>query len=77
MKTREEAIAFCKRFPEVYEDYPFHDQNWTVMRYEKNRKSFAFIYERQGACLLYTSGHRGDPLASANAGKKGRAAGIL
>ncbi|WP_343249627.1 MmcQ/YjbR family DNA-binding protein [Diplocloster hominis] len=52
MKTREEAIAFCKGFPDVYEDYPFHDQNWTVMRYEKNRKSFAFIYERQGAVWI-------------------------
>ncbi|MBU9735961.1 MmcQ/YjbR family DNA-binding protein [Diplocloster agilis] len=52
MKTREEAIAFCKTFPEVYEDYPFHDQNWTVMRYKKNRKSFAFIYERQGTVWI-------------------------
>lgn len=32
METREEVIRFCQTFPGVYEDYPFHDDNWTVMR---------------------------------------------
>lgn len=31
---RETVIAFCKGLsPEVREDYPFHDDNWTVMRH--------------------------------------------
>lgn len=48
MKTRKEAITYCKSFSDVYEDYPFHDNNWTVMRIRKNKKSFAYIYEREG-----------------------------
>lgn len=48
MKTRQEVIAFCLGFDEVYEDYPFHDGNWTVMRCRKNKKTFALIYERDG-----------------------------
>lgn len=47
MKTREEAIAFCRSLPDSYEDYPFRDGDWTVMRRRSNRKSFALIFERQ------------------------------
>lgn len=47
VKTRQEAIDFCMTFKNVYEDYPFHDFNWTVMRHKENRKIFAAIYERQ------------------------------
>lgn len=49
VKTREEVIKYCKTLPDVYEDYPFHDQNWTVMRCRKSKKSFAYIYDREGA----------------------------
>ena len=52
MKTRQEAIAFCRSFAGVYEDYPFHDDNWTVMRHTKNKKTFAFIYERTGCTWI-------------------------
>lgn len=38
MKTRLEAIAYCTSLPNVYEDYPFHDANWTVMRHKENKK---------------------------------------
>ena len=48
MRTRAEAIAACMRLPGVYEDYPFDDPNWTVMRHAGNKKSFAFIFERNG-----------------------------
>lgn len=48
MKTREEAVRACCQFPGAWEDYPFDDPNWTVMRHRENRKSFAMIYERQG-----------------------------
>lgn len=34
------------KFPEVYEDYPFRDANWTLMRHIKNNKVFAWIYEK-------------------------------
>ena len=42
MNTRHEVIAFCLTLPDSYEDYPFHDANWTVMRYQE---------EQQGLCL--------------------------
>ena len=50
--TRQELIDFCLTFPAAYEDYPFDDimdaGAWTVMRHRFNKKSFAFIYERNG-----------------------------
>lgn len=48
MRTRKEVIEFCKSLKQVYEDYPFHDSNWTLMRHEANKKTFAFIFEREG-----------------------------
>ena len=47
---RREAIALCLELPDAWEDYPFHDPNWTVMRHKSNQKSFAMIFEHQG-CL--------------------------
>ncbi|WP_172251119.1 MmcQ/YjbR family DNA-binding protein [Saccharibacillus deserti] len=48
--NRQELIERCLEFPGAYEDYPF-DETWTVMRHGGNKKSFAFIYEREGhAC---------------------------
>ncbi|MCY8701534.1 MmcQ/YjbR family DNA-binding protein, partial [Bacillus spizizenii] len=32
MKNREEAIDYCLSFKDAYEDYPFRDKNWTLMR---------------------------------------------
>lgn len=48
MKTREEAIKYCMSYGNTYEDYPFHDANWTVMRHKGNDKTFALIFERNG-----------------------------
>lgn len=48
MTTRKEAVAFCLTFPDAYEDYPFHDPNWTVMRHSSNQKAFALIFEHSG-----------------------------
>jgi len=48
MKTREEAISECLKLNDSYEDYPFSDNNWTIMRHKSNRKMFAAIYERFG-----------------------------
>ncbi|BCN31663.1 MmcQ/YjbR family DNA-binding protein [Anaeromicropila herbilytica] len=47
MNTREEAIKFCCSLSETYEDMPFHDQNWTVIRHKANNKVFAWIFERE------------------------------
>lgn len=48
MKTRQDIIDFCLTFPDCYEDYPFKDTNWTLMRHLKNKKNFASIHERFG-----------------------------
>ena len=40
-------IEYCLTYPDAFEDYPF-DENWTAMRHGGNKKSFAFIYERDG-----------------------------
>ena len=54
--TRQKIIEFCLAFPAAYEDYPFDgitdDGAWTVMRHRSNKKSFAFIYERNGKLCL-------------------------
>ena len=48
MTERKEAIACASALKDVYEDYPFHDPNWCVMRHKKNKKTFALIYEKDG-----------------------------
>ena len=45
MKTRKDVIDYCLTLKNVYEDYPFHDFNWTVMRHMDNKKMFAAIYD--------------------------------
>ncbi len=44
MQTRAEAIACCLQLPDVYEDYPFADKNWTVMRHGQNKKAYAWTF---------------------------------
>ena len=48
MQTRQEAIAHCLAYPGAYEDYPFHDPNWCVIRHRANKRVFAWIFEREG-----------------------------
>ena len=48
MRTRKDVVDFCLSLDETYEDYPFHDVNWTVMRHTGNEKMFAAICERLG-----------------------------
>ena len=54
--TRRQLIDYCLTYPDAYEDYPFDGLVgapgvWTVMRHKDNKKSFAFIYERDGLCV--------------------------
>lgn len=48
MQTRQQAIDHCLTLAQSYEDQPFRDSGWTVIRHEQNRKIFAWIFERQG-----------------------------
>lgn len=46
MTTREEVLKYCLSFPDTYQDAPFHDENWQLVRCRKNRKAFAWTYYR-------------------------------
>ena len=48
MKTRKEALEYGLSFPDTYQDAPFHDQNWQLIRYSGNKKAFLWTYEREG-----------------------------
>ncbi len=48
MKTREEILKYGLSFPDTYQDAPFSDQNWKLVRYSGNRKAFLWTYERDG-----------------------------
>ena len=48
MINREEVIGYCMTFAYAYEDYPFDDANWTVMRRSDTKRGFTWIFERQG-----------------------------
>ena len=48
MKTREEALEYGLSFPDTYQDAPFHDENWQLVRYKDNKKAFLWTYERDG-----------------------------
>ncbi len=48
MKTREEALEYGLSFPDTYQDAPFHDTNWQLVRVKKSKKVFLWTYERNG-----------------------------
>ena len=48
MKTREQVLAYGLSFPDTYQDAPFHDENWQLVRYKGNRKAFLWTYEKNG-----------------------------
>jgi len=48
MKTREEALEYGLSFPDTYQEAPFHDANWQLVRYKVNKKAFLLTYEKDG-----------------------------
>ena len=48
MKTREEALSYGLSFPDTYQEAPFHDLNWQLVRVKKSRKAFLWTYEKDG-----------------------------
>ena len=48
MKTREEALSYGLSFPDTYQEAPFHDQNWQLVRVKKSKKAFLWTYEKDG-----------------------------
>ena len=48
MKTREEAIKYGLSLPDTYQEAPFHDDNWQLVRIRGSKKAFLWTYERDG-----------------------------
>lgn len=48
MKTRKEVLDYGLSFPDTYQDAPFHDDNWQLVRVRSNKKAFLWTYERNG-----------------------------
>lgn len=48
MMTREEALAYGLSFPDTYQDAPFHDDNWQLVRVKGSKKAFLWTYEKDG-----------------------------
>ena len=50
MTTRGEVLAYGLSFPDTYQEAPFHDPNWQLVRVKGSKKAFLWTYERDG-CL--------------------------
>ena len=46
MVTREAVLSYGLSLPDTYQDAPFHDENWKLVRFRKNKKVFLWTYER-------------------------------
>lgn len=48
MITREAVLEYGMTLPDSYIETPFHDDNWILLRYRKNKRAYAWTYERNG-----------------------------
>lgn len=48
MTTRQEVLDFGLSFPGTYQEAPFHDTNWQLVRVNSSKKAFLWTYERDG-----------------------------
>ena len=48
MTTRSQILEYGLSFPDTYQDAPFHDDNWQLVRYSGNKKAFLWTYEKEG-----------------------------
>ena len=52
MNTREEALEYGLSFPDTYQQAPFHDPNWQLVRVKGTKKAFLWTYEMDGQICL-------------------------
>lgn len=52
MKTRKEALDYGLSFKNTYQDAPFHDENWQLVRIKGSKKAFLWTYELEGKMCL-------------------------
>ncbi len=48
MKSKKALIDYCLSLPGAYEDHPFAEDDWTVMRRAETTRGFAWIFHRGG-----------------------------
>lgn len=48
MQTREEALSYGLSFPDTYQEAPFHDNNWQLVRVKGSKRAFLWTYQRDG-----------------------------
>lgn len=48
MQTREEALSYGLSFPDTYQEAPFHDNNWQLVRVKGSKRALLWTYERDG-----------------------------
>ena len=46
--TAQEALAYGLSFPDTYQEAPFHDENWQLVRVKGCKKVFLWTYEHNG-----------------------------
>ncbi len=51
-EERQEILRYGLSFPDTYRDAPFHDDNWQLIRYRRNKKAFLWTYEKDGRICL-------------------------
>ncbi|MBO5092831.1 MAG: methylated-DNA--[protein]-cysteine S-methyltransferase [Lachnospiraceae bacterium] len=52
MRTREEALSYGLSFEDTYQEAPFHDPNWQLVRVKGSKKAFLWTYEKDGLIHL-------------------------
>ncbi len=52
MKTREDVLNYGLSFPDTYQDAPFHDINWQLVRYKGNKKAFLWTYIKENCVWI-------------------------
>ena len=52
MQTRQEILLYGLSFPNTYQDAPFRDPNWQLIRIRGSKKAFLWSYERNGQLCI-------------------------
>ena len=50
--VRKWALGYGLTFADTYQDAPFHDPNWQLVRVKQSRKAFLWTYEKNGRIHL-------------------------
>ena len=51
-RIRKEILDYGLSFPDTYQEAPFHDVNWQLVRVKGSKKAFLWTYEKDGFICL-------------------------